>query len=728
MNKAKYIYLALVALIVGASIPISLYLWGAPLTVQSTVTTSSIPVTQGNYTGTQATAGYENTTVLSEYSEVINALTRAINYTKMQRSIAEKPVLYSVIPPAVTVTVTPTVTTALLATTEVKSVEAYTAPTGTRVSWTNVQVPGVDELDIVKTNGRVLAIASTNKVFIVGTQEKRILGEINTSGYVQGLFLQGDKLIVITHEVNATTRPLPLNLGVMVVMPREHTVVSLIDISDPGNPTVLKRVEVSGSLLSARLVRDAMYVVVSQPAIEGEQEVTLPVVNSRPLCARCIVYFGDLGEVYTNVLALNITSLEYTTVSILTRAGSRLYMSYERLYVASTRYPSTLDVIKHVVEAAKSVLPEEISSKLSSYLSKGDIASAYSYLLDYIKSADNPTEILEKIRDKALPLNLNTTTSVYVFNVNGLNVTYVGEVTVEGALLDQFAIEEYRGHLLLATTVDQYEVDIGYKMIMPPVKPPETCNVEVYTCTDNKCTTTTIPVKCESAVYSVNYIYLYPYLRTTGTDNRVYVVDLGTLRVKGVLSSLAPGERIYAARLVKDVFFLVTFRQVDPLFAIDVSDPENPRVLGYLKIPGFSEYLHPLPEDMLLGVGREERGDLKISLFNVSDPTKMNEVSKIVVKRAHSPALSDHHAVTVDLDYANVYLPVTIYYTITGSPASGVAVISFNNKALNLKAILEHPGATRALYIGDELYTVSANSVKVFNIKTLQPVAEIPLE
>lgn len=129
----------------------------------------------------------------------------------------------------------------------------------------------------------------------------------------------------------------------------------------------------------------------------------------------------------------------------------------------------------------------------------------------------------------------------------------------------------------------------------------------------------------------------------------MFIVDLTSLEVIGSLRNLARGERIYSARLIGNVFFLVTFRQVDPLFAIDISDPENPQVLGYLKIPGFSEYLHPLPGNKLLGIGLEDRS-LKISLFNVTDPTNMSEIAKVLVYSAWSQALQDHHAVTIYLE------------------------------------------------------------------------------
>jgi uncharacterized secreted protein with C-terminal beta-propeller domain len=200
-------------------------------------------------------------------------------------------------------------------------------------------------------------------------------------------------------------------------------------------------------------------------------------------------------------------------------------------------------------------------------------------------------------------------------------------------------------------------------------------------------------------------------------------VRLSDLRLAGNVTGLAPGERVYSSRLVGSTFYLVTFRNVDPLFAVDVSNPERPSVLGYIKAPGFSEYLHPLSGGRLLGVGvNPEGGSLKISLFDVSNPREMREVSTVEVKGATSQALWDHHAVTVWLSRRLVLLPISL-------PAgSGVAAVEFTESALKLRALLEHPGASRALYVGSEIFTVSTGSVRVYSAETLQLLGEVKLE
>jgi uncharacterized secreted protein with C-terminal beta-propeller domain len=117
----------------------------------------------------------------------------------------------------------------------------------------------------------------------------------------------------------------------------------------------------------------------------------------------------------------------------------------------------------------------------------------------------------------------------------------------------------------------------------------------------------------------------------TSSLNRVYVLD-GTLSVAGALENLAQGERIYSARFMGNRCYLVTFRQVDPFFVIDLSDPSQPKLLGELKITGYSDYLHPYDENHIIGIGKETDAGLyqglKISLFDVSDVSNPKEIAK----------------------------------------------------------------------------------------------------
>jgi len=206
-------------------------------------------------------------------------------------------------------------------------------------------------------------------------------------------------------------------------------------------------------------------------------------------------------------------------------------------------------------------------------------------------------------------------------------------------------------------------------------------------------------------------------------SNSVYVLTPDG-RIAGALEGLAPGERIYAARLLGKTLYLVTFRQVDPLFAIDLTNPAAPRVLGLLKTPGFSEYLHPVDADRLLGVGAYERG-LKIALFDISNPTQPREVSNITATGLHSPAFYDHHAFAYSPELRLAMVPAASWYG-----AGYVLAVEVRDK-LALRAVI-NATADRAFFGLDAVYLVGragpAGGVQIWKYTTdLRLVAEARL-
>lgn len=170
------------------------------------------------------------------------------------------------------------------------------------------------------------------------------------------------------------------------------------------------------------------------------------------------------------------------------------------------------------------------------------------------------------------------TTKIYKFDIRNYNISYLGCGEVEGFTLNQFSIDEYNGYLRIATSTGSWGADIS---------------------------------------------------------NKVYVLD-SDLMVVGKIDGIAPGETIKSVRFTGDTGYVVTFEQTDPLFVIDLSNPEKPEIKGELKIPGFSTYLHPVGENLVLGVGvdGDENGQtngLKVSLFDVSNPTTPKESHKVII-------------------------------------------------------------------------------------------------
>jgi inhibitor of cysteine peptidase len=227
-------------------------------------------------------------------------------------------------------------------------------------------------------------------------------------------------------------------------------------------------------------------------------------------------------------------------------------------------------------------------------------------------------------------------------------------------------------------------------------------------------------------------------------ENHVYTIRDG--RVLDSVHGLAPSERIFSARFMGERLYLVTFRQVDPFFAIDLSDPEDIEVLGELKIPGFSRYLHAYSDDIIIGLGRDasetgaERG-LKISLFDVSDPTKPVELTNWISDERYvsSGAEWEHKAFLLDTRNDLLVIPISGTYAWTrpwmseeppGSRDGGALVFSITEGSIELRGLVAHPGyggVERSLVIEDALYTKSETLLRVNSLDDLEELARVTL-
>lgn len=571
-----------------------------------------------------------------------------------------------------------------------------------QASRTNVQVEGVDEPDVVKTNGELVIVASGNKVFVISTGERVVKSVIAFETGVKGLFLYEEKLVVFTesygyyYEAVESTQSLKPPLGVPELR------VYFYNITIPEAPVLLGEVSVSGYMLGSRLLDKYVYLVANTYIYEP----IIPYVNGRPVPLETLVAVDQQPDAYTVILAVDLEELVYTTYTFLVRSGGWLYMSLRNLYIACERPVTFIEASTVVLKAIAERMPPEEKGEVLNLLDEGSLDKAYDRVNKYLSSLSDDVrqKLLDEVVSEINKEPMSDETTFYVFNVNGLSVSLQGSFTIPGLLLDQFAMEEFGGFFIVATTESIYEVRAYFLPALSLVLYERGGSVE----------------------YSSSNVTgtLHIGWSVIDTGNNVFVIDLESLNVTGSLRHLAPGERIYSARLIGDVFFLVTFRRVDPLFAIDVSDPGNPVVIGFLKIPGFSEYLHPLSSDRLLGIGVEE-GGLKISLFNVTDPVNMSEIFKINLPSTWSLALYDHHAVTIHSGVQLVLIPFTRYDG--GGASSGVLVIKYGSDELRVDAMLPHYSCVRTIYVGNELYTISPGLVKVFSLETYKELLQIPL-
>lgn len=268
-------------------------------------------------------------------------------------------------------------------------------------------------------------------------------------------------------------------------------------------------------------------------------------------------------------------------------------------------------------------------------------------------------------------------TIVHKISVSDGKIEYKSQGEVPGHILNQFSMDEYQGYFRVATTTEWEK-----------------------------------------------------------TQNHVYILD-ENLKIVGKLEGLAFTERIYSARFIGDRAYLVTFRRVDPLFVIDLKDPSDPKVLGELKIPGYSDYLHPYDENHIIGVGRET--GVKMALFDVSDPEQPKEISKYEVGgwETDSYALGDHKAFLFSKSKNLFVMPIGGYdwqdaYVFdvsldNGFVLKGRITHSENNFELMGRYWYSPYSVKRSLYMDNVLYTISDKLIKMNDLEDLSKINEIEL-
>ena len=215
--------------------------------------------------------------------------------------------------------------------------------------------------------------------------------------------------------------------------------------------------------------------------------------------------------------------------------------------------------------------------------------------------------------------------------------------------------------------------------------------------------------------------------------NSLYVLN-SRLETVGKLEDIAPDERVYSVRFNGDIGYFVTFRQVDPLFSVDLSNPANPKILSALKIPGFSEYLHPFGEGLLLGIGMEadfETGrtlGAKLSMFDVSDPKAVYEKTKHLApcEQTYIGAENGHKTVMVDEAKNILAFSGVDYDTVSTKSYYSYYVYGYSSGEFVQKAVLEGTGPdTRGLYIGDIFYVCSNEKITAYNINNYSKLGSV---
>lgn len=459
-------------------------------------------------------------------------------------------------------------------------------------SVTNTQVKGVDEADIVKTDGTYLYQSTNREVRIVKAypaQEIRVTGRIS---YEDGqftpleMFVDDKRLIVIGQADNyVELAPLPASKRAIPYYRNNQLVKALVyDIADKENPRLIRQLEVEGQYLSSRKIGSSLYLTANNsidtyrilqektelpgPAYRdsafGEQYQTVPYSDIR--------YFPEsLQPNYLMVAGVNLDlPRQKLSLSTYLGAGENIYASPTSLYVAVTEYKAN----------QRNMMQTESFDRLF-----------------------------------APPLAADTT--IYRFGMNDGKIAFSAKGRVPGQILNQFSMDEYDGYLRIATTSgNMWRTDADT------------------------------------------------------SKNNIYVLD-SKLGIHGKLEGVAPTERIYSVRFMGKRAYMVTFRNVDPLFVLDLEKPDAPRILGALKIPGYSDYLHPYDENHIIGFGKETESDkdmayyqgMKIALFDVSDVSKPKEKFKTVIgdRGTDSELLHNHKALLFSREKGLLAFPLSVY-------------------------------------------------------------------
>ncbi|MCB9760548.1 MAG: beta-propeller domain-containing protein [Alphaproteobacteria bacterium] len=464
---------------------------------------------------------------------------------------------------------------------------------------TNVQEAGVDELDLVKTDGNFVYVAQDRALQILSSwpvEDAELLASVPLDGWARGLFLSGDKVVVFEYVYDEVDR-----LGDYTA-----TRATVFDVSDRADPVQVSQTDISGWLSDARMIGDQVYFVqnhympLPEEAWQIVQDEQLPEVDwslsGDELEADMAQKRDEARRILRDEVAELAASVDLTEILPLWRqdgGAAEVLVDCEDVYrPAEVSQYSMLSVVHLGLDDGAIHATGLMSDGWTLYASVDNLYIAQSSWWRWWGWGDMDAE-----------------TDIHKFELgDGGEPLYAATTSVPGWLYDQFAMSEYDGYLRVATTDFTWWGWDADEDENPPA-------------------------------------------------NNVFVLEddgAGLLDRVGEVRGIAPNEQIYAVRMIGEVGYVVTFEQVDPLWTLDLSNPAAPEIRGELEMPGFSAYLHPMDSDHLLAVGRHGDMDgnvegLAINVFDVSDLDNPMLAHQFVLDEGNwswSEALYDHHAFT----------------------------------------------------------------------------------
>ena len=502
-------------------------------------------------------------------------------------------------------------------------------------STTNLQMAGVDESDIVKTNGSHIFIVKDGVVHVVKIDngEMKDVGTIapeleSFSDQVLEMYVDNDKLILIVQQLKDGIDAMNTSdtIGGLLQLKGDaaeicvdmsyrfdasyETVLYTYDISKPENAKLIGSVEQDGWYKTSRKIGNIVYLF-TQDTIATKLEMMS----------------GDSAELD----------------EILPEVNGEV-VTYDNIYLPEFGYQGLL------VSSVSMDNPDEI---VDNTLIMNDYVEIYvSDRAMYLYNSDYRAE--------------SAHTRIAKFCLKSGHIFAVAATTVPGTIQDTFAINEYEDNLRVLTSHWNVAVD--------------------------------------------------------DRTNQLYILD-ENLKAAGKIENIAEGETIYAARYLGDLAYFITYRNIDPLFAADLSDIHNPKILGELKITGYSEYLHMWSEDKLIGIGyetNEESGNregIKLVMFDISNPAELSILDTVVIKTAdYSPALDNYKAVLADLR-KNMIGFVTLDYN---KDSLEYRMYSFTDDKFAEELVVEKDSlkyreSYRGLWSGESFYIVSPAEILSFD-------------
>jgi uncharacterized secreted protein with C-terminal beta-propeller domain len=530
-------------------------------------------------------------------------------------------------------------------------------------SGTNVHEQGVDEPDMVKTDGKRIVTISGGILRVVDAATRTETGKVSLDGqaYNQAeLLLSGDKALVLLargYAGYASDRGFaPKSMSGPVLL--------LVDLA--GAPRVISRFEGEGQIVDARQTGNVARVVVrSTPRIAFPDQPNQRDEKKRLAANQKAVDKADADAWLPAWTVTTGTDVEKGKVS----CGQ---VSRPTSYSAA----SMLSVLTFDLSASALSNGDPVS-----VVADGDTVYGTATSL-YVVSDQRWRFEPRRGVDSSAP----DETQIYRFEINGAaKPVYAAAGTVPGRPINQYALSEWDGHLRVATTNEETE---------------------------------------KSAV-------------------RVFEQQGAKLAQVGVVDGLGKGERIYSVRFIGPRGYVVTFKQTDPLYSVDLSDPAKPRVTGELKITGYSSHLQPAGDGRLIGIGQEaDTGGrvqgTQVSYFDVSDPASPARLAQKQISGGQSEAEYDPHALLYWPATKLLVVPITSY----GSAADGLsntakAMRVTDNGIEDLGLVTQPrdtaapkegygPGIRRSLVVGDTLWTVSDAGLQASDLSTLDQVGWVP--